>query len=313
MALESGPDPFDWAGTPAADPAVLAALAAQAARRRTRLRSAGCAAGVVASAAIAALVLGGGGGGGLVGRALPSTPVSLAADVTTSEPGFRFTLQIDASGGGRNLETTASGAIDERPATTGSMDVVAGGQAFKELFVGPDIYIQLPTAPTPWVKVDLADYEHALGVTSIGGGADPSQALDFLREAGAVANVGQATIDGVVTTHYHALADLERYANDVAPSLHAAAQQNANELLRLTGSTQFPVDAWVDAHSRVRQLELSPRPICSKSGPVQTTTTMDYFDYGPQPSVAAPPATTVTDMTSELVGSAAKTLSQLGC
>ena len=46
---------------------------------------------------------------------------------------------------------------------------------------------------------------------------------------------------------------------------------------------------------------------------MQTTTTMDYFDYGPQPSVAAPPAATVTDMTSELVGSAAKTLSQLGC
>jgi hypothetical protein len=315
MAFESDDDPFHWAGGPVADPAVVAAATALAARRRRRRWLTGCACSAAAAAATAAIVVASSSGGGvaLAERALPSTPVSLAADVTASEPGFRFTLEIEASGGGRNVETTATGAIDERPATSGSMDVAVGSQALRELFVGRSIYMQLPNAPTPWIKVDLAAYEHALGVTSIGGGADPSQALDFLREAGTVTAVGETAIGGVLTTHYTAVADLERYASELAPPLRAAAQQNANELRRLTGSTRFPLDVWVDRQNRVRQLELSPPPICSKSGPVQTTTTMDYFDYGPQPAVAAPPAATVTNMTSQLVASAARTLAALGC
>jgi hypothetical protein len=314
MALEREPDPFDWAGTPRPDPPVPAVREPLAAPRRMRWRLA--VAGAVAAAAGAAIVVAtssGGPGVSLAGRALPSTPVSLAAAVTASEPGFRFTLVLESSGGGRDVETTANGAIDERPSVSGSMNVLVGAQAFDERFVGPNIYMQLPSAPTPWVKVNLADYEHALGVASIGGGADPSQALDFLREAGTVTDDGEATIDGTATTHYHAVADLERFANEVAPPLRAAALANANELRRLTGSTQFPLDAWVDAQNRVRQLELSPLPICSKAGPLQTTTTIDYFDYGAQPAVAPPPAAAVTDMTSQLVASAARSLSALGC
>jgi hypothetical protein len=313
MAFQSENDPFHWAGGTAGDPAGLAAASALAARRRTRrwLAAAGC----IAAAAAAAIVVATSGGGGvaLAGRALVSTPISLAADVTTSEAGFRFTLEIDETGGGRNVETTASGAIDERPAMSGSMAVEAGSQASQVLFVGPSMYMQLPNAPTPWVRVDLAAYEHALGVASIGGSADPSQALDFLREADAVTDLGNATIDGVLTTHYSAVADLERYALGVAPPLRAAAQQDANELRRLTGSTRFPLDVWVDRQDRVRQLGLSPPPVCSAAGPVQTATTIDYYDYGPQPPVAAPPSADVTNMTGPLVASAGAALSPLGC
>ena len=180
------------------------------------------------------------------------------------------------------------------------------------MFVGPYIYMALPSAPTPWVRVDITAYEHALGVTAIGGD-DPSQALDFLRAAATVTDLGPQTIDGVPTTHYHAVVNLARYAADVAPSLRAAAQQNADELEHLTGATQYPVDAWVDAQNRVRRLELVPPPICSTSGPVRTTTTVDYYDYGPQPAVAAPAASSVTDMTGQLVSLATRSLSQFGC
>jgi hypothetical protein len=297
--------PFGWAGSPAADPAVRAALSGRAVRRR-RLWLA-CACAFVAAAAIVAVTMSGGGGGRLA-----ATPVSLAAEVTTSQPGFRFTLAIAASAGGRTLDTTASGVIDERPVLSGSMAVNAEGGAFRELFVGPYIYMALPSAPTPWVRVDITAYEHALGVTAIGGD-DPSQALDFLRAAATVTDLGPQTIDGVVTTHYHAVVNLARYAADVAPSLRAAAQQNADELEHLTGATQYPVDAWVDAQNRVRRLELVPPPICSTSGPVRTTTTVDYYDYGPQPAVAAPAASSVTDMTGQLVSLATRSLSQFGC
>jgi hypothetical protein len=299
--------PFGWAGSPAADPAVRAALRGRDVRRR-RLWFAGACAFVAAVAIVAVTMSGGGGGGGR----LPATPVSLAADVTTSQPGFRFTLAIAASAGGRTLDTTASGVIDERPELTGSMAVNAESGAFRELFVGPYIYMTLPSAPTPWVKVDIAAYEHALGVTAIGGD-DPSQALDFLRAAATVTDLGPQAIDGVPTTHYHAVVNLERYAADVAPPLRAAAQQNADELEHLTGATQYPVDAWVDGQNRVRRLELVPPPICSTSGPVRTTTTVDYYDYGPQVAVGAPSPSSVTDMTGQLVSLATRSLSQFGC
>jgi hypothetical protein len=300
--------PFGWAGSPVADPAVRAALSGRVVRRR-RLWLAGVCAFAAAAAAIVVVTTSGGGAGG--GR-LPTTPVSLAAEVTTSQAGFRFTLAIAASAGGRTLDTTASGVIDERPALTGSMAVNAESGAFRELFVGPSIYMALPNAPTPWVRVDLASYEHALGVTAIGGD-DPSQALDFLRAAAIVTDLGPQTIDGVRTTHYHAVVNLERYAAEVAPSLRVAAQQNADELEHLTGATQYPVDAWVDAQNRVRQLELSPPPICSTSGPVRTTTTVEYYDYGPQAPVAAPSSSSVTDWTAQLVSLATRSLSQFGC
>jgi hypothetical protein len=298
--------PFEWAGPPAVDPAPAAAQPRP--QRRPPARLLAVVAGALAVAVIAVVALDGGGGN----VTQLSTPVTLAADVTAAQPGFQFTLTVDASVAGRTIRTSAVGAIDERPAATGSMEVSANGQTFKELLLGPDFYMQLPNAPSPWVKVEAAAYEHALGVTDLGGD-DPSQTLRFLQATGTVAKLGQATVRGVPTTHYHGLADLSRYASVVAPALRYAAQQNADQFQRLTGSTQVPIDVWVDSKDRVRQLEIAPPSICTKAGPVNETTTIDFFGFGSQPRVTAPPALSVTDMTSQLVASATRSLSLLGC
>jgi hypothetical protein len=300
MASEDHLHPFDWRGSPKAEPQPIVVRP-----RRVRLRVFEAAIALAAVAVIAVLALGGGAG------PPPATPVSLAADVTSAAPGYRFTMQITASLGGTNVDASASGAITEHPAS-GSLEMTVAGRAVKELYISPYVYVQVPSAGTPWIKLDFAAYEQSLSATSVGDD-DPSQLLDFLRASGSVNDVGVQWIDGAATTHYHALVDLGRYAAVVAPSLRPAAQQAAAAFEELTGSTTLPVDAWVDAHNRVRRAMLSVSSICTKPGPLTETITMDYFDYGRQPAVSAPPAAFTQTLPSQLATPASQALSQLGC
>jgi hypothetical protein len=299
MASEDHLHPFDWRGSPKAE---LQPVAVRP--RRFRLRVFEAAIAVAAIAAIAVAAFSGGG-------APPPTPVSLAADVTSAAPGYRFTMQIAASLAGRSVDASASGSITEHPAS-GTLVMNVAGRAVKELYISPYVYVQVPSAGTPWIKLDFAAYEQSLSATSVGDD-DPSQLLDFLLASGSVSDVGVQWIDGAATTHYHALVDLGRYASVVAPSLRSAAQQAAAAFEELTGSTTLPVDAWVDAHNRVRRAMLSVSSICTKPGPLTETITMDYFDYGRQPAVSAPPAAFTQTLPSQLATPASQALSQLGC
>jgi hypothetical protein len=162
------------------------------------------------------------------------------------------------------------------------------------------------------VKVNLAAYERALGVTSIGGD-DPAQTLTLLRAAAKVRLLGRATVGGVPTRRYHALVDLDRYAAVVAPALRAGTRQDAAELARLTGSTTVPIDVWVDEQGEVRQVALALPAVCTKSGSAHESTTVDFYGYGPQPAVSAPAPAEVTNLTAQVTAQASRSLAQLGC
>ena len=100
--------------------------------------------------------------------------------------------------------------------------------------------------------------------------------------------VGTAQIGGVATTHYHAVTDLDRYAATVPASERQAASTAIATLERETGVATLPIDVWIDAQHRVRQIVLSMSGICPQAGNASVTITMDLFDYGPQPAPARP-------------------------
>jgi hypothetical protein len=248
------------------------------------------------------------------------TRVSQAAYVTTREPGYKVAMTVSAGLAGDAQSLTANGSFSIGPPVQGSMSLLApNGVAVSEIIVGPDVYMQLPAAaeaalaPTPWVKTKLDAISRGSGFNvSATGESDPSQELNFLRGAGEVTAVGNEEIRGVPTTHYHAVVDLNRYAWAVAPSLRAAALKNATLIERLTGQSTLPLEVWVDLHDLVRRVQLG-LSICSAAGTAEVTMSMDFYDYGRQPAVTAPPASQVTDLTSRLASQASSNVAQLGC
>lgn len=270
--------------------------------------------GTLAAVALVLALVQGGGGAPFV-----PTRVSQAAYVTTREPGYKVAMTVSESAGGQTQSLTATGSFSIGPPAEGSMSLLGpNGIAINEIVVSPDVYIQLPPgagaalAPTPWVKTTLNAAASGSGFNvSTTGESDPSQELNFLRGAGEVTNVGNEDVRGVPTTHYHAVVDLNRYASAVAPSLRAAAQQNATLFEHLTGESTLPLEVWIDLHDLVRRVQLD-LSVGSGAGPVTVTVAMDFYDYGRQPAVSAPPASQVTDVTSTLASQAASAAAQLG-
>ena len=318
------PDPFaGWRyGAPEAstEPATQAtAAAAEEASvpraRPSRRVAAGVGVGVLAALA-AVLVLTQGGGG----AAPTPTPVTRAAYVTSLEPGYKVAMNISATVAGHAVSFTAQGAFNTGAHPQGSMTMLApGGISVSEIVIGPDLFMQVPgaagaaLASTPWVKAKLAAVTGGAGFNfSTTGDSNPSQELDLLRGVGQVTTVGSDTIRGVATTRYHAVIDLNRYPSLVAPSLRAAAARDAALLERATGQSTLAADVWVDRKGLVRRMTLGVSA-CSSAGTVDATVSVDFYDFGRQPSVTAPPAGEVTDVTSTLAAQQAASAQQLGC
>jgi hypothetical protein len=265
-------------------------------------------------------VLAAGCGGSTAGTTANVTAVTQAAYVTTLSPGYKFDMTLSTSSGTHNFTFTGTGALDEHDGR-GQMSLHVKGKTLTELIDNPYIYLHAPSAAStassgakPWVRADLDTYTQALGASSPFGGSatGPTEMLKFLKAAGQVIVVGQESVRGVPTTHYHATVDFSRYSSAVAPALRAGAKREAALLERVTGSTSLPMDVWVDSHSRVRRLSLAMK-ICTAEGKLTESMTMSMYDYSRQTLELPPPASQATDITKELKAQATQGLQQLGC
>lgn len=284
-------DAFDWDGTPAPQApglpgdlgATLTPLAAAKHRSWPRLAALGVGAAVVGGGLAVVLSSGGGSAAGQGGA------VALAASVTNREPGFKFEMTINAAADGQSAGITASGSINTGPPPSGTMDATVAGAAITERIIGTDVYVQTTGTGGQWLHVSVP----AIPGQSVSGGsstqltaADPAQTLDYLRAAGTVTDDGPATISGVATTHYHAEINLSTYASMLPAAQQAAAQQAAQAYEQATGSSTLPIDVWVDGSNLVREMQMD----VSVAGGGDLSIVMNFYDYGPQPAVSAPPA-----------------------
>ncbi|HEX4032903.1 MAG TPA: hypothetical protein VHX66_00530 [Solirubrobacteraceae bacterium] len=266
---------FAWEGSqPIADPAGPPPVA-----RGISLR-----AWDVAFALLAVVVAGGAllltAGGG----SSSSTPVTLAADTSTQQLGYRFDITIGASASGFNFSLNGSGALNVRPSVSGSMNMSLLGNTVDEIFSGSYIYVQ--TAPSSWYRANLpADAGNSATEQN------PTAELDYLRAAGTVTDLGSETVNGVATEHYHALADLGRLASiegdQDSPQTIATLEQEI-------GGSTLPLDVWIDSSHLVRRLSLSI-PIKQGGVTINASVKIDFLSYGAQPVVAPPPASEVTE------------------
>lgn len=222
------------------------------------------------------------------------------------------TINGNSGGSAQNTAITGTGQADlASHAFKLTMNVPVGG-AVQMLESGGMQYIQIPAAERgslpghkPWASVNLNKVSQARMGTSFSqlssaGNSDPGQALSQLAAVSSqVSKVGAATVAGVPVTGYRARVSLDKLASQMQAKAGPQAAQAIRQEERKVGSS-LPVQVWVDSSHLVRQIRfVVPLPAPNgASGSRTATSTMTFTSFGGPVTIAAPPASDVTDITS---------------
>jgi hypothetical protein len=237
-----------------------------------------------------------------------------AAGTTRSAGSARITMAMSESTPSGTMILHGSGLFRLRGPVEGAMhlraDLPVSHTHFvmDERLIGAMLYMRsrrlsssIPGA-RPWIAFDLERLGRSAGIDFAGlmnaPGSYPAQSLSYLQAASdGVQNLGSATVDGVTTTHFHAMVDPRRAMRHVvaaAPAAQRASLRSSyRHLFSLTGTVSYPVDAWVDAAGHVRRLRIT-MALPSSSEPV--TMTVGFSAFGAPVHVTPPPAAKTSDL-----------------
>jgi hypothetical protein len=247
-----------------------------------------------------------------------SASLARAADVSSAAPGYKMSMALNETVANQTINMDATGSYAPAAHTmamTMNMDLPAEGGAFQMQMVleNGTMYMKLPPSLTskfpggkPWLSANLAQLGKAAGVPGLGALMssssslnDPGEYLDFLRADadGTVTNLGQQTVDGVETTHYHAVMDLSKLPSALPTAQRKAIQQLVTTLEKPGIPTQMPVDAWIDGSNLIRMLKINyTATVAGKS--VTEAITEKFLSYGAQPTPAVPSLAQTTNLLS---------------
>lgn len=232
-------------------------------------------------------------------NAIDPAVVANAADRTAGAGEARMAMTVQAAG----QTVHGTGLMDLRGRRFEMTMQLPGAGAMEMRYLGQVMYMHLPAAARktvaggkPWVKIDIVRALKSKGIDLSGiqssTGGNPSDTLQQLRGAADVRKVGTETIRGAKTTHYKATIDLRRAADRVPAAQRATARQSIDRLVKLTGQTTMPVEAWIDGQGRLRR-ETFTQTIKGRT----VSGTLDLFGFGDQQAIVAPPASDTADIT----------------
>jgi hypothetical protein len=235
-------------------------------------------------------------------------PVAAAAEATSNVPGARSNFTLTVSGPvqmtltGKGLMNGETKRATVELAASGSTAAGTRGFSLNEVIADGNLYFHSPElngafgTSTQWLLVRGEVFGDLLGGSSSGAGAgmsaSPTQQLDALKAASdQVTAVGHQRLDGVDTTHYTAIVDTGKVADelkshvsgDLGDVIERAAEQVQSE----------SVDVWVDDQGLIRRV--TSAMTMADLGNVNMT--IDFMDYGIHPNIQVPPASEVYDIT----------------
>ncbi|MCB1016344.1 MAG: hypothetical protein KDB10_14705 [Acidimicrobiales bacterium] len=166
------------------------------------------------------------------------------------------------------------------------MDLGPGVGTLEEVIVDDVAYVTLPGLGCQFLDVGDLLADAGAGGTAM----DPGTVLDQLRAVDdGVVDEGPLDVRGVETTHLSASYTL-RDALDVLPEDQADALRELYAILPSDYlDTEQRVDVFVDGDGLLRRVQVaSPGPDVSGVSVPDSTTILDYFDFGVDVAVEAP-------------------------
>ena len=224
------------------------------------------------------------------------TPVQAIAQVgerTSAAGTSRFAITTTVDAGGEEIRIGGEGAfaLDGSKGQL-SLEIPGAGEVSLRLLDGT-AYLQVPQAPG-WYSVPF----EKLAGSSLATSTDPTSSLDQLAGASSdVEEVGTEDVRGEETTRYRGTLDMEKALASATGPQKAALEKSLASLKE----TKVPFDAWIDGEGRMRKLTQSLT--VEQMGQTGTAeVTLEFYDFGTQVDVAAPPAAEVQDGTQLLSG-----------
>ncbi|HEX6454182.1 MAG TPA: hypothetical protein VF060_32570 [Trebonia sp.] len=258
-------------------------------------------------------------------------PVSLtAAVIQTRAQTAEIAVSTSMQTQGMSMTFTETGSFDfahsRGSITTGEpIDMTM-------LFLPPHVYLRVPGGDgtalpegKSWVDIDTATSGWSGAASAVNGAAggllpgntSPADMLAALTAvSGSVRKLGPGSVRGVPVTGFRVIVDTAK----AAVTLPKANRADFEGMMGSPGAREIPVDVWVDSHNLVRRMRMSlPLPdgvagsqgitaspgtgtgtgasqsASAAQGAVYTETT-DFYDFGVQVRVVAPPASQVASM-----------------
>ncbi|HUQ21991.1 MAG TPA: hypothetical protein VM049_03160 [Gaiellaceae bacterium] len=253
--------------------------------------------------------------------ALELDPVADAASKTTDAGSSRVAFEVTTTAAGEKITLAGAGifAYDEARGSmtmdTSSLVPGAGG-TIEMRMLGTMMYLRLPDSLSgqlpqgkKWLGLDLGKSFDAAGLGRLTPGQlqqDPAQMLRLLRASStSVREAGNATVRGTDTRHYTAMLDLDKALTVTADELGLSEQQRkemraaAQHLKKQSGVDRIPVHVFVDDEGLLRRMSMTMTSTVEGEN-LSLEVLTDYFDFGVEVGVKAPPAAQVFDLTKSL-------------
>jgi hypothetical protein len=181
-----------------------------------------------------------------------------------------------------------------------SADLILDGREGIVLYMRfPFLKEQMPPGKT-WLKADIVEMGKAYGLDldrmKETKQSDPGQMLAYLKSAVGVRKIGSDLVRREVTTHYSTVVKAETIVEGVPPD----QQEAMRKFLRLMGIKTYPVDIWVDRDGLVRKLAIELEYKQPHGEYVKMKLSEEYYDFGVEANIEAPPAKRVIDVTPHL-------------
>lgn len=253
------------------------------------------------------------------GDTLSLDPVAEAATRTAEAGSSRVEFTVTMQVAGENVRMNGSGSFDytrPRGSLAYRMQVPQLGDVRMELrLLGEKLYLRLPAQAGPqlpagkeWLGLDLgASLEQlGLGGFDLSQQQDPARTLQLLRAASdGVEERGTAVVRGVETTRYTGTLDFRKALETgldelgLPPAERQRAQESFETMLEQVDAATLPFEVSIDGDGLVRRMDLDAT-MAIEGELVRMNVRTDYFDFGVDVDVEAPPAAAVLDVTGEI-------------
>jgi hypothetical protein len=181
-----------------------------------------------------------------------------------------------------------------------SADLILDGREGIVLYMRFPFLKRLMPRGKSWLKADIVEMGKAYGLDldrlKETRRSDPGTMLAYLKSAVGVRRVGTDLVRREVTTHYSTTVKAETFVQEAPRDQRKAMRR----FLRLMGIKTYPVDIWVDRDGVVRKLSTDLEYKLPDGEYVRMQLSEEYYDFGVEANIEAPPARSVIDVTPRL-------------